>query len=209
MILIGQYDSSFVRRVGIALTLYDIPFEHRPWSTFGDADKIHPFNPLLRVPILVLDNGLSLVENHLILQHLDTLVGPERALWPSGPEEHVQALRVIGLATGLADKAVSLFYELYFHPEPSAALTDRNRRQIVEAVDLLESERGERSGEHWFGDRLSHADIAVAVCLRHATESHPDLVDLSTRPALKAHCARLEARPEFQTISQPFIPPKR
>jgi glutathione S-transferase len=30
MILIGQYDSPFVRRVGIALTLYGITFEHQP-----------------------------------------------------------------------------------------------------------------------------------------------------------------------------------
>ena len=27
MILIGQYDSPFVRRVGIALSLYELPFE--------------------------------------------------------------------------------------------------------------------------------------------------------------------------------------
>jgi len=32
MILMGQYDSPFVRRAGIALTLYGLPFEHRPWS---------------------------------------------------------------------------------------------------------------------------------------------------------------------------------
>jgi len=37
MILIGQYDSPFVRRVGIALTLYGLAFEHRPWSTFGET----------------------------------------------------------------------------------------------------------------------------------------------------------------------------
>lgn len=30
MILIGLYDSPFVRRVGIALTLYEVAFEHRP-----------------------------------------------------------------------------------------------------------------------------------------------------------------------------------
>ena len=46
MFLIGQYDSPFVRRVAIAMRLYGIGFEHRPWSTFGDADKIAPFNPL-------------------------------------------------------------------------------------------------------------------------------------------------------------------
>ncbi|MEZ5776045.1 MAG: glutathione S-transferase N-terminal domain-containing protein, partial [Hyphomicrobiaceae bacterium] len=47
MILIGQYDSPFVRRVGIALGLYGMAFEHRPWSVFGDADKIRALNPLV------------------------------------------------------------------------------------------------------------------------------------------------------------------
>ncbi len=50
MILIGQYDSPFVRRAGIALRLYGLPFEHRPWSVFGDADRIRAINPLMRVP---------------------------------------------------------------------------------------------------------------------------------------------------------------
>ena len=80
MILIGQYDSPFVRRVAIALRLYDLPFEHRPWSTFGDGDRIAPFNPLRRVPTLVLDNGEALIESAAILDHLDQTVGPSRAM---------------------------------------------------------------------------------------------------------------------------------
>jgi glutathione S-transferase len=59
MILIGQYGSPFVRRVGIALTLYEMPFEHRPWSVFRDAEKIRPYNPLTRVPTLVLADGMA------------------------------------------------------------------------------------------------------------------------------------------------------
>ena len=51
MILIGQYDSPFTRRVAIALRLYGLAFEHRPWSTFGDADKIAPFNPFTDTPV--------------------------------------------------------------------------------------------------------------------------------------------------------------
>ncbi|MGL4243804.1 MAG: glutathione S-transferase N-terminal domain-containing protein, partial [Beijerinckiaceae bacterium] len=45
MLLIGQYDSPFVRRVGIALRLYDLPFRHETWSAFGDAAKIRAASP--------------------------------------------------------------------------------------------------------------------------------------------------------------------
>src|SRR5512143_707883 len=87
MFLIGQYDSPFVRRVAIAMRLYGLPFEHRPWSTFGDADKIAPFNPLRRVPTLVLDDGEALIESMAILDYLDELVGPSKAMIAeSGPE---------------------------------------------------------------------------------------------------------------------------
>ena len=87
MILIGQYDSPFVRRVGIALTLYGLPFSHQPWSTFSDADKLRPYNPLTRVPTLVLDSGETLIESHAILDYLDSLVPADRACFrkPSPP----------------------------------------------------------------------------------------------------------------------------
>ena len=59
---------------------FTAPFEHRPWSTFGDADKIAPYNPLRRVPTLVLDSGEALIESAVILDYLDDLVGPEKAM---------------------------------------------------------------------------------------------------------------------------------
>src|SRR5499427_1644563 len=86
MFLIGQYDSPFVRRVAIAMRLYGIAFEHRPWSTFGDAELIAPYNPLRRVPTLVLDSGEALIESTAILDYLDETVGPERAMLPAQGE---------------------------------------------------------------------------------------------------------------------------
>jgi glutathione S-transferase len=83
MILIGQYDSSFVRRVGIALKLYGLSFEHRPWSVFSDKHKIRPLNPLMRVPTLMLDDEDVLFDSHLIIAHLETLVPQEQSLWPA------------------------------------------------------------------------------------------------------------------------------
>ena len=207
MLLIGQFDSPFVRRVGIALRLYGLPYEHRPWSTFGDADKILPYNPLRRVPTLVLDDGEALIESGAILDHLDEVAGPAIALVArSGPERR-RALKVCALAMGLADKAVSLFYERTFHPQASQLWIDRCRAQIGDVLAALEASRAAGSSSWWLGRDIGHADIAVACALRFARDAHPDLVDLAGFPALAAHAARCEALPVFQEISQPFIPP--
>jgi glutathione S-transferase len=207
MILIGQYDSPFVRRVGIALTLYELPFEHRPWSVFGDAEKVREYNPLVRVPTLVLDDRTVLVESSVILDYLDSVVPAERAMFPASEPARHRALRVAALATGLADKGVSLFYEKRLHREVSDVWVARCRSQIADVLGVLEADRAVRATTFWFGEQLGHADIAVAVAMRFVGEAHPDLMSLADFPALAAHAARLEAMPVFKSISQPFIPP--
>jgi glutathione S-transferase len=207
MILIGQYDSPFVRRVGIALTLYGLAFEHRPWSVFGDADKVAALNPLVRVPVLVLDDGTALVESHAMLDYLDSRVPAEAALFPRGEPERHRALRVAALAAGLGDKAVSLFYEKRLHTEVSELWAGRCRMQMAGALAALEEDRAARGTPYWFGERIGHADIAVAAVMRFVTEAHADAVALADYPALARHCAALEALPAFQAICQPFIPP--
>ena len=196
-----------MRRVGVALRLYGLPFEHRPWSTFSDADKILPLNPLLRVPTLVLDDGDILIDSHIILDYLDSLVPEAKALVPRREPASHRVLRIVALGTGLADKAVSLFYERRMHKEVSETWSARCRTQISSVLAVLERERTAGPGAYWFGDVIGHADIAVAVALRFAGEAHPGLIDWTRYPALAAHAARLEALPLFQEISQPFIVP--
>lgn len=207
MILIGQYDSPFVRRVAIAAVLYDLPFEHRPWSTFSDAEKIRPYNPLLRVPTLVRDDGSVLIESATILDYLDHRVPADRALIARDGAARHEALRVIAFATGAADKAVSLFYELRFHEQPSASWVERVRGQIRDVLALLERECAQRSTRWWFGEQLGHADIAVAAVLRFLSEAHPDLHERSRHPALGALAEAAEALPVFQQVCQPFLAP--
>jgi glutathione S-transferase len=207
MILIGQYDSPFVRRTGIALRLYDLPFEHRPWSTFSDADDIARFNPLRRVPTLVLDDGEVLIESGAILEYLDELVGPARAMIADSGPRRRHALKIIALATGLADKAVSLVYERVLHREKSEVWIARCQGQIAGVFDALEADRKPRATPFWFGEAIGHADIAVACALRFTREAHPALVDDARWPALASHTARCEALPPFHDIVQPFSPP--
>jgi glutathione S-transferase len=207
MILIGQYDSPFVRRVGLALTFYGLPFEHKPYSTFGDWQKFVDLNPLTRVPTLVIGDGDVLIESHMMLDYLDNMVGEARAMYPRAEPERHLALKVSALAMGCCDKAVSLFYEKRLHTEISSIWVERCTRQIAGAFSALETGRTAAKTAFWFGKHIGHADIAVACAVRFLTEAHPGLVDMKNFPALAAHSARHEAMPEFQKIQQKFIPP--
>jgi glutathione S-transferase len=207
MFLIGQYDSPFTRRVAIALRLYGLAFEHRPWSTFGEGDKIAPYNPLRRVPTLVLDDGEALIESTAILDYLDELVGPEKAMIAVRGPERRRGLKICALATGLGDKAVSLVYERVLRKEPSKIWVDRCVSQVGGVLEVLEQERAGVIAPYWFGTRIGHADIAVACVLRFAREAHPALFPAERYPELAAHCARCEALPVFAEIAQPLAPP--
>jgi glutathione S-transferase len=203
MILIGQYDSPFVRRVAIALHLYGIVYEHRPWSVFGDADLIAAYNPLRRVPTLVLDDGEVLIESATILDYFDELAGP-KALTPRHGLPRQHALKVCALATGLGEKGLSLLYERVLHKATSQTWIERCNVQISDVLDALETSRQQSSRPFWFGDDLSHADIAVACVLRFITEAHKGVFQEVRWPALASHAARCEALELFQKISQPF-----
>jgi glutathione S-transferase len=205
MILIGQYDSPFVRRVGIALHRYGLPFEHRSWSVWKDAEAIAQFNPLRRVPTLVLDDGTALLESASILEELDEMVGPERALLPRGGPMRREGLRISALATGTADKAVSLLYEPLLRDQPSATWMERCRLQIADGLGALEADRVRRETDWWLGDALTHADVAVGCLLRFTSEAHPGLFDDRRHPRLAAHAARCEELEDFRAVGQPIV----
>lgn len=202
MILVGQYDSPFVRRVGIALDHYAIRFDHRPWSVFTDARRLATINPLIRVPVLVLDSGTSLTDSHMILDYLDHLVGPERALCPlSEPTRH-RVQRIMALTAGLAEKAVTLFYEQRMHSKPSPEWAARLTFQITSTLTSLEHERASRRGPWWFSQGMTHADIMLACGLHFISEALAELVPLTPYPTLRAEMTRIEALPLFRQHAQ-------
>src|ERR1700721_3520326 len=100
MILIGMFDSPFVRRVAVSMNLLNMPFEHRNWSAGKDFELIRQFNPLGRVPILVQPDGETLIESAAILDLLDEYAGPERALLPRSGKDRRDARRLWGVGAG-------------------------------------------------------------------------------------------------------------
>jgi glutathione S-transferase len=205
--LIGQYDSPFVRRVAVALRCYQLEYHHEPWSVWRDAAQVGRFNPLLRVPTLVWD-GDALIESAAILDALDDLVGPDRALLPRTGAARRRGLRICALATGFADKGVSLFYEALLHKDQSDTWVTRCRTQIAAALDVLEADRAASPTEYWLGDRLSHADIAVTCAVRFTREAHGSVAELDRWhdrwPLIAALATRIEERDELRAVAQPL-----
>ncbi|HWJ35424.1 MAG TPA: glutathione S-transferase family protein [Steroidobacteraceae bacterium] len=213
MILIGMFDSPFVRRVAVTLNLLEIPFEHRNWSVGKDFELIRRFNPLGRVPTLVLDGGDALIESAAILDYLDDTVGPDRALLPRSGKERREALRIMAMASGAAEKGVLQIYERVFRPEERRhePWVNRCRGQMQGALAELDRVSGERGGEWLVSDRMTQADVtatcvfsflndALGVGNGAATAMYPNLMALSRR---------CEALPAFRAVKEEFFSPAR
>ncbi|MBB2200086.1 glutathione S-transferase family protein [Gluconacetobacter tumulisoli] len=207
MILIGQYDSPFVRRVAVALRLYDLPYAHWPWSTFGDAERLAAYNPLRRVPTLLLDDGEVLIESAAILDYLDERAGAGRSMLPASGADRRAALKTCALATGLCDKMVSLIYERALHETTSETWIGRCMTQVGSVLDVLEADRATHAAPFWSGGRPGHADIAVACAFRFLAEAHPAIHARGHWPPLAVHSARCEGMDAFAEVVQPFVPP--
>jgi glutathione S-transferase len=199
MILVGQYDSPYVRRVAISLHLLGLPFERDTRSVFADAEGMRRINPVGRIPSLVLDDGEVLIDSAAILDHLDERVGPERALLPPRGPERRQALRIVALATGTLDKAGAIVYERTLRPPDKrwSAWVDRARVQLDSGLAALERATGER-GEGWHGgDRPTQPDVTLGCLLGYLRHRAPDAFPAGAWPALERHAAACDALPAF------------
>ncbi len=210
MILIGMFDSPFVRRVAVSMHLLDLPFEHRNWSVGKDFDQIRRYNPLGRVPTLVLDDGEALIESAAILDYLDELAGPQRALLPRAGRPRRDALRIMSIAVGAAEKGVLQLYERAFRPQEKRhpPWVDRCRLQMHAGLTELEHRSAEREEAWLIHDHLTQADVTancVFTFLCQALEAEADA------PRAYAHLhslnRRCEALPAFQAARLDFVPP--
>ena len=207
MVLIGMLDSPYVRRVAISMMRLGLPFDRHDWSVGRDYDRIRRFSPLGRVPALVLDDGTVLVESMAILDALDDLVGPGRALLPASGLHRREALRLMSLAVGAAEKSRDQLYERMVRPpekyhEPWVA---RCREQMHGALGDLEKTFSRLGPSGWLvDDRLTQADITVG-CIARLLGDALAVFEDGRYPGLNSHADRCETLPEFRATRAPWF----
>jgi len=193
MLLIGRDLSPYTRRVVVSMAVLGLPVERLPLATSTDMAEIRTINPLGRVPALRLDDGTVLIESGAILDFLDQIVGPDRALVPASGEARWRVLRHCALLTGVLDKGVAAFYERDRRPSdkihmPWVSLVEE---QLLGGLAAAEEERPDTDGG-WLlgGDRPTQADITAMVTLPFVAIVLPHLVDNGRWPRLTALVSR-------------------
>ncbi|HEX3347506.1 MAG TPA: glutathione S-transferase family protein [Acetobacteraceae bacterium] len=194
MILVGQYDSPFVRRVAVSLRVLGFAYEHDTRSVFADFDAMRRVNPLGRIPSLILGDGETIIDSAAILDWLDETVGPERALVPLAGAERRRVLRGIALASGAIEKAGAAAYERLIRPIAYRwpEWIERCRSQAAGAIAALAVEPWPTTA------RLDQAQITTACMIRYMRMTDPDLLPPGRHPRLDALSTGCEGRPEFQ-----------
>jgi glutathione S-transferase len=197
MILVGQYDSPYARRVAISLMALGIPYDHDTRSVFGDFDSMRQTNPLGRIPSLVLDDGTVLVDSAAILDYLDEQAGPARALLPRHGPARRDGLQRIALACGAVDKiGGGRNYEMLIRPQRYRwpEWIERTTTQGLGALAAL-------NALDWPEAPLDQAQITTGCALDYVRVTAPELMAAGRYPTLDALWQRLTVRPEFQATS--------
>ncbi len=202
MILVGQLDSPFVRRVAATMSYYDIAFDRHVLSVFGDRDEVMRLNPLGKVPALIIDEGETLVDSAVIIDYLDELAGPGHCLTPPDGPVRRKVLRLSTVAMGISERAVQLRVETVRRPPhlQSDEFIENYRRSIRDSLDYLERE----AEAPWSaGNALSQADFSATSALTHLSAKVEEFSDLRAWPKLAAIRDAGETLPAFK--SNPFM----
>lgn len=196
--LIGRNYSPFVRRVATSLSVLDIPYEHEELSVITDRDSVKAVTPLVRVPALILADGETLIDSAAILDAVDQMVGPERALVPANGPDRRAVLKLVALAVGACEKMVSAYYERTRRPaeylyEAWATQCEDQARAALATLDEAVA-----AGTPLHGGRLTQADISAVIAYDFARLTQPEsLAPDGMYPHLAAYSKALNALPAF------------
>lgn len=193
--LISASPSPYARKVRIALAEKGIPFElvtEVPWN----QDTTTPlYNPLEKLPILLLPDGSSVYESSYILQYLE-LKHPQPPLLPADADGLLAARKLEVLCDGVCDAVVLTFFERQRGPCASAEWLARQRRKVEGGLRELNRLAGNRT---WaVAGRFGLGDIAVGVVLGYLSLRFPEIAWREQYPQLAAVSDRMEQRDSFR-----------
>jgi glutathione S-transferase len=201
MKLIGTATSPYTRKARVVLAEKRIEYEFVVDVPHAVDTQVPAYNPLGKVPVLVLDDDTTIFDSRVIAEYLDS-ASPVSKLIPEDTRQRIQARRWEALADGCTDAAVAIVMERrrpgeYQYGEWIA----RQQAKIERALQVMADDLGRRS---WCcGGSFNLADVAVGCCVGFLDLRLPELDWRQTYPSLQKLAEKLAQRPSFRDTVPP------
>ncbi|HET8585309.1 MAG TPA: glutathione S-transferase N-terminal domain-containing protein [Casimicrobiaceae bacterium] len=199
--LIASKTSPYARKVRIVLAEKKVECQMTEASAFDPGNPMHAWNPLGKLPVLILDDGTHLFDSRVIVEYID-LVSPVSRLIPEPARQRIAVKKWEALADGVNDAASAIVLE---RRRPANLQSDewiaRQRRKVDEGVAEFARELGDRA---WcYGESFSLADIAVGCALGYLDLRLRELDWRDLNPNLAKLADKLGKRPSFTDTAPP------
>jgi glutathione S-transferase len=201
MKLIATLTSPYARKVRIVLAEKRIECALVDDSPWAPGTAVGSWNPLGKIPVLVLDDGSTLFDSRVIVEYLDT-VSPVGRLLPEPGRQRIAVRRWEALADGICDAASAQVLELRRPArQQSKTWLERQAGKVDAGLRELARDLGERN---WCsGEGYSLADIATGCALGYLELRLPGLSWRDDYPNLARLAERLARRPSFAETRPP------
>jgi glutathione S-transferase len=196
MKLLYTLNSPYARKVRIVALEKHIELELQE-VVLADPDCIvKNYNPLAKVPVLVLNDGDSLYDSRVIVEYLDNHA-PGTHLIPTDNTSKIATRRWEALSDGICDAAVSAMLEQRKAPEKqSQANIDKQLEKVTRGLEVLNLDITKRK---WcINETFSLADIALGCMLGYVDLRFKYLNWQDNYPNLAKHYSLLVKRPSFK-----------
>ncbi|MGO3892348.1 MAG: glutathione S-transferase C-terminal domain-containing protein [Paenalcaligenes sp.] len=204
MKLLGSLTSPYTRKVRVVMAEKKLDHElilENVWSADSDIGR---YNPLGKIPCLLVDDDSSLFDSRVIVEYLDTL-SPVGRLIPQSGRERAATKCWEAIADGLLDAAVAIHIERNRRP-PELYYADwvtRQEGKIHAALEHMNTALGEQP--FCTGISFTLADIAVGCALGFLDLRLPSINWRESFPNLDRLHEKLLERPSFSST----IPPQQ
>ena len=197
MKLIGSLTSPYVRKVRIVMAEKKLDYHFVLEDVWGE-DAISKFNPLGKVPCLVLEGGEAVFDSRVIVEYMDTR-SPVSRLIPESSRERTEVRTWEALADGVLDAAIlARMEQTWVHrsaEQRSRAWIDRQLGKVQTCLTAMSTGLADKpwcSGIH-----LTLADIAVGCALGYLDFRYPDIAWRAQHANLGKLADKLALRPSF------------
>jgi glutathione S-transferase len=143
--LIASRTSPYARKVRVVLAEKKVECQVVETSPYEAGNPVHAWNPLGKLPVLILDDGTHLFDSRVIVEYID-LVSPVSRLIPEPARQRIAVKKWEALADGVNDATATIVLE---RKRPANLQSDewiaRQRRKVDEGVAEFARELGDRA----------------------------------------------------------------